>query len=178
MKLGIAEVLKMVSEAKTNDKKIELLRKHDCVPIRVVLKCALDPEIEWLLPKGKVPYTPCELPDLEGVLYSDIRKLLIFTRSGEYDNLARNRREMLFIEFMEGLAPLDAMLIEQVKDKTLPWDISPQIISEAYPGLLPAGLVTEAKVQKVKKSVSPKVLEGLAKAREVRKQKLAQARNS
>ena len=44
----------------------------------------------------------------------------------------------LFIEMLESVAPADAKLLCAIKEKKLPWKgITPEIVNEAFPGLLP-----------------------------------------
>ena len=50
------EILVKVNNAKDKAKKIDVLREHDSVPLRQVLKGAFDPKIKWDLPEG-TPYT-------------------------------------------------------------------------------------------------------------------------
>ena len=68
----LSEVLKKVHNAKTKEKKIELLKEYDCEPLRMVIKSSFDPNIEWVLPKGDVPYTPNEAE--EGTEHTVLRK--------------------------------------------------------------------------------------------------------
>jgi hypothetical protein len=47
------------------------------------------------------------------------------------------KREALFIQFLEGVDPKDALLIVSAKDKKLPYKgITAKIINQAYPGLI------------------------------------------
>ena len=136
MKLGIAEILERVSKEETKEAKIELLRKHDSVPIRTVLKAALDPSIKWALPKGEPPYKPCEFLDQENMLYSETRRLYLFIEGGN-SNLKPMKREALFIGLLESLAPADAKLLCAAKDKKIPYKgITVKLVNEAYPGLI------------------------------------------
>jgi hypothetical protein len=48
----LSEVLKKVHNAKTKEKKIEILREYDCEPLRMLIKGSFDPKIEWLIPEG------------------------------------------------------------------------------------------------------------------------------
>ena len=57
------EIATKVNNAKDKPRKLKVLKDHDSVPLRQVLKGAFDPNIEWLLPKGDdVPYTKNEAP--------------------------------------------------------------------------------------------------------------------
>jgi hypothetical protein len=136
MKLGMAEILEMVSKQTTKEGKIEMLRKHESVPLKMVLRAALDPTIKWALPEGEPPYKPCEYLDQENMLYSETRRLYIFIEGGN-PNIPRVKREALFIAMLESLAPADAKLICAAKDKKLPYKgLTVKLINEAFPGLI------------------------------------------
>jgi uncharacterized SAM-dependent methyltransferase len=47
------------------------------------------------------------------MLYREARRLRIFFKGGGYDNLNKNRREMLFIQLLEDLYPADALLLSE-----------------------------------------------------------------
>jgi len=136
MRLGIAEILEKVSKEETKEAKIQLLRKHDSVPMRTILKSAFDPAIKWNLPKGDPPYKPCEYLDQENMLYSETRRLYLFMEGGN-PGLTTVKREALFIGLLESLAPADAKLLCAVKDKKMPYKgITVKLVNEAYPGLI------------------------------------------
>ena len=136
MKLGLAEILKKASEIEKKADKIEWLRRNDSPALRALLKYAFDPKVKFLLPEGTPPYKPNELPDLQSVLYSELRKLYLFIEGGN-DNLKPTRREYLFIQLLENLDKEDAELIAAVKDKKVPYKgINKKFVDEMYPGLL------------------------------------------
>jgi hypothetical protein len=136
MRLGIAEILEQVSKQETKEAKIEMLRKHDSVPMRTILKSAFDPSIKWQLPKGDPPFKPCQFLDQENMLYSEVRRLYLFWEGGN-PNLTTLKRESLFIGLLESLAPADAKLLCAAKDKKLPYKgITVKLVNEAYPGLI------------------------------------------
>ena len=56
-------MLKKVHNAKTKDKKVRILRENDSDALRMVIKGSFDPNIEWVLPEGEVPYNKNEAPD-------------------------------------------------------------------------------------------------------------------
>jgi hypothetical protein len=136
MKLGLAEILKKASEIEKKADKIEWLRRNDSPALRALLKYAFDPKVKFLLPEGAPPYKPNTLPDLQSVLYSELRKLYLFIEGGN-DNLKPTRREYLFIQLLENLDKDDAELIAAVKDKKVPYKgITKKFVEEIYPGLL------------------------------------------
>ena len=136
MKLGLAEILKKASQFYNKQYRINYLYKNDSHALRAVLKYAYDPKVKFLLPEGAPPYKPNDLPDLQSVLYSELRKLYLFIEGGN-DNLSGRRREYLFIQFLENLDKEDADLIISVKDKKIPYKgITKKFVEELYPGLL------------------------------------------
>jgi len=136
MKLGLAEILKKASEIEKKADKIEWIRRNDSPALRALLKYAFDPKVKFLLPEGAPPYKPNTLPDLQSVLYSELRKLYLFIEGGN-DNLKPTRREYLFIQLLENLDKEDAELIAAVKDKKVPYKgITKKFVDEIYPGLL------------------------------------------
>lgn len=136
-RLRISQILEEASELPSKEDKIDHLRRNDSVVLRNVLRYALDPSIEFLLPKGKVPYRPSPfVENAESVLYYEARRLYLFVKGGN-DSLKPVRREQLFIELLESLDPRDAELLVAVKDKKLPYKgLNSKLIKEAFPGLV------------------------------------------
>ena len=96
------------------------MRANDSFVLRVILQGAFDPKIVWLLPEGKPPYKPSELTDQENVLIRDARKIKYFIE-GLHPNLNQLKRESMFIEMLESVAPKDAELLCSIKEKKLPF---------------------------------------------------------
>jgi hypothetical protein len=134
MRLGIAEVLKMVSEQKTKEEKINVFRKNDSSALRTVLKYALDPTVKWALPPGAPPYKPAPYLDQQAMLYSEARRLYLFIEGGN-SNLTPLKRETLFIGLLESIDPEDAKVLLSAKDKKLK-GVTAAIVNEAFPGLI------------------------------------------
>ena len=138
MKLGVAEILASISKLNRRDQRLAELQKHaGNAALKTVLQGAFDPRIKWLLPEGVPPFKKNDLQDAEGVFYAECRKLYLFVQGGN-DNLKPARREALFIQLLESLAPADADLLCAIKDKKMPYKgINAQLVKEAFPGLLP-----------------------------------------
>jgi len=136
MRLGIAEILKLVNQAPSREEKIEILKINDSAVLKTILKYALDPKIEWELPKGKVPYEPNPYVDQQGNLYTEARRLYLFVKGG-HPTLKQMKREILFIQFLEGLDAEDAKVIVAAKDKKLPVKgLTVKLVNKAFPGLI------------------------------------------
>ena len=136
MKKSVSEILSQVEKAPAKEK-VAVLQSYDCLAVRVILQYALDPRIEWLLPVGAPPYKPTEFLDQHGNLHRDIRKIHNFIKGGGHPDMHPMKREMLFIQFIEGLDPADAALMCSVKDKRIPYKgITVKLVNSAFPGLI------------------------------------------
>ena len=56
---------------------------------------------------------------------------------GGNDGLTKTRREMIFINLLQGLHPKDAQILNLVKDKNLSdkYKVTKEIVAEAYPDI-------------------------------------------
>ena len=114
------EILTKVNNAKDKPAKIAVLKKHDSVALRQVLKGAFDPKIKWDLPEGVPPFKRNDAPagTEHTSLFSEARRLWHFVKDSD-PNLTKAKREMMFIQLLEGLQEDDADLMIAVKEKTL-----------------------------------------------------------
>ena len=117
---SFAEVLKKVNNAKTKDKKIEVLKKHDNDSLRMVIKSSFDPKIKWVLPEGDVPYKPNEAPEgtEHTLLVQEAKKLWHFIEGAD-NQTPRMKKETMFIQMLEGLHKDEAEVLIVAKDKKL-----------------------------------------------------------
>jgi hypothetical protein len=136
MVIGVAEFLEKVGKLKRTQEKIDAIRANDSLVLRIVLQAGYDPSVKWALPEGTPPYKPTDLVDQEHILIKDCEKLRYFI-AGFHDNLAPLKREMMFVEFLERIAPKDAEMICLFKDKKPMKGITLQHVTEALPGLIP-----------------------------------------
>lgn len=136
MQVGLYEFLLKVSKLKKTQEKVDALKANDSLPLRIILQAAFDPKVEWLLPEGIPPYKPNDLVDQEHILIKDIEKLRYYIK-GFYDNLNQTKRETMFVELLERVAPDDAKLLCAIKDKKMPFlGITLQHVKEGLPGLI------------------------------------------
>ena len=114
------EILTKVNNAKDKPAKIAVLKKHDSVPLRQVLKGAFDPNIIWDLPEGTPPFNRNDAPagTEHTTLYTEARRLWHFVKGAD-ENLKKAKKEMMFIQLLEGLQEDDADLMIAVKEKSL-----------------------------------------------------------
>jgi len=131
----MSEIATKVNNAKDKPRKLKVLRDHDSVALRQVLKGAFDPNIEWLLPKGDVPYEANDAPvgTEHTILQQEAKRLYLFTKGGD-NTLSNNKRETLFIQMLEGLSAEEAEFLVTVVNKK---------VNNKYKGFT-ANLVREA----------------------------------
>ena len=91
------EILVKVNNAKDKAKKIDVLREHDSVPLRQVLKGAFDPKIKWDLPEGTPPYKENDAPagTEHTTLHQEARRLWHFVEGADQKlSKSKNVHEM------------------------------------------------------------------------------------
>ena len=130
-----SEIAMKINNAKDKPRKLKVLQDHDSVALRQVLKGAFDPSIKWLLPKGDVPYKVNDAPmgTDHTILSQEAKRLYLFTKGGD-NTLTQNKREMLFIQMLEGLSAEEAEFLIAVVNKK---------VNNQYKGFT-ANLVKEA----------------------------------
>jgi len=136
-RLLLSEILRKVSNAKTKQEKVNLLRKHNTVALRQLLVINFDESIVSMMPEGDVPYTPNDAP--AGTdhtrLEQEYRGLYRFFKGGA-DKLPALKRESMFVQLLEGLAGEEAELMVLAKDGRITEKykrITKAVVSEAFP---------------------------------------------
>lgn len=101
-----------------------------------VLQWIFDKNIVSRLPEGKTPYTPNPAPaeDLtESSLRFEFKKFKYFVN----DELKDLKREQMWIELLESIPPLEAEMIDLVKDKKNPFKrITKELVDTAFPDVI------------------------------------------
>ena len=115
-----SEIFTKINNAKDKPKKVSILRQHNTPNMRMVLKGAFDPKIEWDLPPGIPPYIANEAPAGTEHTYLEIeaKRLYNFVKGGN-NQLNKIRKETLFIQMLEGLHADEAKILIDMKNKTL-----------------------------------------------------------
>jgi len=124
------EIFTKVNNAKDKPKKVKVLQSYRSPALEKFLKGALDPKITWLLPEGQVPYVANEAPEgtEHTLLEREAHKL------HNYVQIERNppdapivgnpdlntmKREMMFVQLLEGLSAGEAEVLCLAKDRQL-----------------------------------------------------------
>ena len=141
MKMLVNEILEKVNSASKKAEKIELLKTHNCLALRDVLKANFDETIEFLLPEGTPPHDS-EL-SREGYAPSDLHRLTkmlkYLVKHGEGEKMKAAKREKIFIQLLEVIHPKDAKVVIAIKDKNLKSlypGITKALVKEVWPKLI------------------------------------------
>ena len=134
--LSFAEILDRVSKIKTKKEKVTFLRKYQTDALRMICKASFDPNIVWELPTGDVPYRQNDAPEatVHTLLQQEVRTLYHFIKGGN-PQLGQNKREMMFVQMLEGLHADEAELLIAAKDKRLHRKykgLSDNVVKEAF----------------------------------------------
>ena len=134
--LLFSEILDKVHKAKTKDAKVEILKKFDNQSLRMVIKSSFDPKIVWELPEGDVPFKPNDAPagTEHTRLASEAKKLYHYIKGADNDT-PKYKKELMFVQLLEGLHETEAKLIINAKDKKLHQvykGLSKEVVKEAF----------------------------------------------
>jgi hypothetical protein len=160
----VFEVLELASKQRSNSKKVEVLKTYEHDSLKTIFIWNFDESVISLLPEGEVPYGDLKdqnvysgtlsenlsreagggesatTQDLQGRGRTSLRReyqnLYHFVKGGN-NSLNSIRREMMFINLLQGLHPKESEVICLVKDKKLTdlYKISFENVQEAYPDI-------------------------------------------
>lgn len=137
MKILMHEILQKVSNAKTKNEKIKLLKEFNSSALRSILIINFDDSIVSLLPPGEPPFNKNDVPEgtEHTILEKEARLLHHFFKGGS--KLKQSKREDMFIQMLEGLHQGEANVLVLAKDKQLGkrWKITKQCVETAFPGI-------------------------------------------
>ena len=158
----VFEILDAASSQKSKAKKVEALRRYEHPSVKMIFIWNFDSSVISLLPPGEVPYGETNAQttfagtlsdnlikeaqggesatgqDLDGRGKTSLRReyqnLYHYVKGGN-DKLTTTRREMMFINLLEGLHPRESEILILTKDKKLTdkYKIPLDVVKEAYP---------------------------------------------
>jgi len=139
MRKHIPEILSEANDAPSKAERIRVLQANNLRPLRTVLALAFDKNIELDLPEGAPPFKRDEREPVgmsSASLYTESRRL---ARTAISDPLPRMKKELVFVQILEGIHWQEADLVIAAKDKkldTLYPNITREIVRKAFPTLL------------------------------------------
>jgi len=139
MRKHIPEILTDVNNSKSKAERIRILQANNLRPLRTILALAFDKNIELDVPEGAPPFKRDEKEPVglsSASLYTASRRL---ARCAKGDPLPPKKKEMIYIQILEGIHWQEADLVNKAKDKKLE-DLYPnitrEIVRKAFPTLL------------------------------------------
>lgn len=136
----VSEILELVAATDSKKQKIEILRKHNSLELRDVLKGAFDDSVEFILPKGKPPIDEDEKKKYDkSLLKNETKKFRYFVKGGPGEQVNALRREKMFIDILYRIDNKEVPLICFMKDKELDGvykGLTKKLVQEAFPGLI------------------------------------------
>lgn len=160
----VFEILELASKQKSNAKKIEVLKTYAHDSLKTIFIWNFDESVISLLPEGDVPYGDVKDQnvysgtlsqnlkmeslggesatgqDLDGRGRTSLRReyqnLYHYVKGGN-NSLSTIRREMMFINLLQGLHPKESEVLILTKDKKLTdkYKITLDNVKEAYPDI-------------------------------------------
>lgn len=134
----VSEVIQRVSNAKTRDEKIEILRHYDSPALRSVLIWNFHSKVESVFPEGEVPYTPNDAPagTEHTRLIHEWRKFNHFVKG--VSDITQTKREVMYIQLLESLHQSEAEILCLIKDKQLHkrFKLTKVVVQEAFPDIV------------------------------------------
>lgn len=139
IKLLISEILQKTHNAKTKQGKVQILQDNETSALKKLLIWNFDPNIKSCIPNGEVPYTRNDAPIGTEHTRLDQQDRLFhnFIEGGNYD-LSNTKKELMFIQMLEGIHESEAEVLCLVKDKELgkKYRITQNVVSEAFPTIV------------------------------------------
>jgi len=160
----VFEILELASKQRTSAKKVEVLKTYEHDSIKTIFLWNFDESVISLLPEGDVPYGDVKEQNVySGTLSENLKRESLGGESAtgqdlngrgrtslrrEYQNLYHYvqggnntlttiRREMMFINLLQGLHPKEAEVLILTKDKKLTdkYKITLDNVKQAYPDI-------------------------------------------
>jgi hypothetical protein len=129
---SISTILTVADAMEPREAKIEVLRRCQSEALLSILQGAMDKRIVLNLPRGDLEYTPMPTGEGDGHLHKQYKQLVYCAAM----DLPFAKRLQIFIGVLEMIAPTDARMLIDMKDKKLPWrTITPDLVIEAFPTL-------------------------------------------
>ena len=133
------EIFEAVCEAKTQAEKKSILAQNEKLwAMKDLIKGTYDDSLEFLLPKGDVPYTACQEHNTPSDWKRQHKQLKYVVKGGPGEKMGAVKREKIFLGMLESIHPKDAELVVKMinKDKTLAKGLTKKLVKEVFPSLI------------------------------------------
>lgn len=136
MTMTIPEVFGAIkTNAKSKEDIVRLLRENSSMALKQILNYAFFDKGKWYR-NDLPPFTPDPSPEGMSItnLFVECKRLYIFKESY---NLAKDRKDILLIQLLEGVHPREADLIRNLLDGSFgyAYSLDKKIVKEAFPDI-------------------------------------------
>ena len=133
---GLSEIIAECRKSKNVKIKAQILKDNESSQLIDVFQLTYNPSIKWIMPEGDPPYTAVEDgTDLEGAFFGKMRMMKYFISvDGNLlePDVHEIKRETIFIQLLESIAPGDAKLLLEMKKGSIK-GVSKTVVKEAFP---------------------------------------------
>lgn len=137
MRLDVWEVIEKVKKCRHKADAVKVLKDNESWALKDILRGTFETTLEWNLPGGEPPWTPCEPHNAPTNLLKEHTQFVYFVKGfKESSRLTPVKRESIFLGLIEGIHPKDAQLVIDMINKQKPDGVSRPMVEEAFPGLL------------------------------------------
>jgi len=137
MRLDVWEVIEKVKKCRHKADAVKVLKDNESWALKDILRGTFETTLEWNLPGGEPPWTPCEPHNAPTNLLKEHTQFVYFVKGfKESSRLTPVKRESIFLGLIEGIHPNDAQLVIDMINKQKPDGVSRPMVEEAFPGLL------------------------------------------
>jgi hypothetical protein len=129
------------------NEQVAWLRLNDTMVLRYLLRLGFA-DVKWILPKGLPPYKPYMLTrhgktvalrpgNAPTELLAEARRLYMFLE-GAADAMSKTKREKVFQNMIEDMAPEEVQVLLAIKDKKIDRYVPKHVVADAFPGIFDA----------------------------------------
>lgn len=136
------QIFSEVAAAPNKAAKVKILKEHNFLHVRDVLRGCYDNQIEWDLPEGTPPYEEDKnivKEQSNGNLVRVTKQLKYFVLGGPGKNLSNIKKERMWVSVIESIHPDDVPIFTAMKDKTFNGmykGLTKNLVKEVWPNLI------------------------------------------
>jgi hypothetical protein len=139
----VNEIFEEVSKTRSKAKRAEILKAHDFLHIRDILRASFDDTLQFDLPEGEPPFDANETIEREGHIGKLKNETKRFTYLIKGSPMGKNmlpiKKEKIWVQILEGSNPDDVPVLTAMKDKELHVlykGLTKELVKEVWPNLI------------------------------------------
>lgn len=120
--LNLAEIVSLAERAESEDACLAILKEYWNLRVSDLFVINFNPDYQFILPAGKIPYTPSRFQVGEAVsLMAEMRTMRYFLsyKGKPMKEVPDVKRQALFIQILETITASEAELLCRLKEKSI-----------------------------------------------------------